>query len=145
MRSNARLMGRWTSSGSNRSDSDVKPETSTNSTVTCLRSPCSALPAVRILSARCLGVYARGEPKGSGAASGPPHWWQKRLPLGFDARQAAQTSSRRAPQPPQKRASSGLIWPQPGQVADVTIDDYIMTMEGVRIAELKAKLSEYLR
>lgn len=30
-------------------------------------------------------------------------------------------------------------------LVDVTMDDYIMTMEGVRIAELKAKLSEYLR
>ena len=36
--------------------SEVKPETSTKSTVTCLRSPSSALLEVRIFSARCLGV-----------------------------------------------------------------------------------------
>ena len=37
-------------------ESDVKPATSTNSTVTCLRSPWSAPALVRIFSARCRGV-----------------------------------------------------------------------------------------
>jgi prevent-host-death family protein len=32
-----------------------------------------------------------------------------------------------------------------GQLAHVTIHDYIMTMDTVRVAELKARLSEYLR
>ena len=49
-------MSRWTSSGSSRADSEVKPETSTKSTVTCLRSPCERAPEVRIFSARCFGV-----------------------------------------------------------------------------------------
>ena len=34
----------------------VKPDTSVNMTVTCLRSPSIALLDVRIFSARCLGV-----------------------------------------------------------------------------------------
>ena len=54
--SKARVMRAWTSSGSRREAIEVKPETSTKSTVTCLRSPSSALLDVRILSARCLGV-----------------------------------------------------------------------------------------
>src|SRR5215510_1186755 len=53
----------WTSSGSRRSDIAVKPDTSVNMTVTCLRSPSRAAFEVRIFSARCLGVYAAGEAK----------------------------------------------------------------------------------
>jgi hypothetical protein len=96
----------------------VKPETSTNSTVTCLRSPSSALADVRIFSARCFGVYARGEAYGpaAGAWSAAPQAWQKRLPGGLAARHSPQTVSSRAPQAPQNRATAGLSWPQPGQV-----------------------------
>ena len=46
----------WTSSGSRRSDIAVKPETSVNMTVTCLRSPSMAHRDLRIFSARCFGV-----------------------------------------------------------------------------------------
>src|SRR5260370_28496767 len=42
------------------SASSIEPFTSANSTVTCLRSPSNAAFDCRILSARCLGVYARG-------------------------------------------------------------------------------------
>ncbi len=51
----------WTASGSSRDDSEVKPDTSVNTTVTCLRSPSMALAETRIFSARCFGVYACGE------------------------------------------------------------------------------------
>src|SRR5215813_14532726 len=54
-------MTRWTSSGSSREESDVKPETSTKSTVTCLRSPSSVDFDVRMRSARYFGVYESGE------------------------------------------------------------------------------------
>ena len=56
----------WISSGSRRSDMAVKPDTSVNITVTCLRSPSMALFDVRIFSARCRGVYAAGEANRSG-------------------------------------------------------------------------------
>src|SRR5262245_214078 len=70
MISKARSMMPWTSSGSSRSDIAVKPETSVNMTVTCLRSPSIALREVRIFSARCLGVYDSGEAKRSPAGGG---------------------------------------------------------------------------
>src|SRR5678815_3909553 len=70
MRSKARLMSRWTSSGSSRSERDVNPATSTNSTVTCLRSPWSAPALVRIFSARWRGVYAPGDGAGEGVGDG---------------------------------------------------------------------------
>ncbi len=44
------------SSGSRSASSSVEPFMSANSTVTCLRSPSSAVFEVRIFSARCLGV-----------------------------------------------------------------------------------------
>src|SRR5206468_10898593 len=59
--SKARSMIACTSSGSSRSEIVVKPHTSTNITVTRLRSPSSALFEVRIFSARCFGVYACGD------------------------------------------------------------------------------------
>ena len=76
-------MSPWTSSGSSRSESDVNPETSAKSTVTCLRSPSRALFEMRIFSARCLGVYVSGEANLDGAALGsgrigaphPPQNW----------------------------------------------------------------------
>jgi hypothetical protein len=45
-----------TSSGSRDPASVLKPTTSANNTVTCLRSPSRALRMARILSARCRGV-----------------------------------------------------------------------------------------
>ena len=56
MPSKQRLMISCTTSGSSCSASVVKPATSANRTVTCLRSPSSALRDVRIFSARCFGV-----------------------------------------------------------------------------------------
>jgi len=56
MTSNIRSMIPCTSSGSSRSDIAVNPDTSVNSTVTCLRSPVIAAFEVRIFSARCFGV-----------------------------------------------------------------------------------------
>src|SRR5262249_3794007 len=53
-------MTRWNTSGSSCSASSIDPFTSAKSTVTCLRSPSRAAFDWRILSARCLGVYARG-------------------------------------------------------------------------------------
>jgi hypothetical protein len=49
-------ISRCTASGSSRSDTAVKPAMSANRTVTCFRSPSSALRAVRIFSAKCFGV-----------------------------------------------------------------------------------------
>src|SRR6202158_6000532 len=48
-------------SGSSCSASSIDPFTSANNTVTCLRSPSNADFDCRIFSARCLGVYERGE------------------------------------------------------------------------------------
>ena len=74
MISKHRSMISWTASGSSRDASEVKPEISVNSTVTCLRSPSMAPAETRIFSARCFGVYACAEAKRSsigraGAAS----------------------------------------------------------------------------
>src|SRR5437764_14035136 len=128
MTSKARSMIEWTSSGSSRSDIAVKPETSVNITVTCLRSPSRAERLLRIFSARCLGVYACGEAKraagpvsaagvgaGRGAAAtavpaarAAPHSPQNLLAGGFLAWQPGQTASRRAPHSPQNFMPAGL-------------------------------------
>src|SRR5688572_8978590 len=142
MRSKARLMSRWTSSGSRRSDSEVKPETSTKSTVTCLRSPLSALAVVRILSARCFGVYASGEAKrgcaglssdtahcpqnlfsgglpaphdGQIAISGAAHWPQNRAPEGFSIWHWGHFIT-----PPRERAGQGRVDGSPSMVTAST-------------------------
>src|SRR4029453_524358 len=121
MTSKARSMMAWTSSGSRRSDMAVKPDTSVNMTVTCLRSPSIALLDVRIFSARCLGVYDCGVANrpvegGAGAAGGgaiagaglaarsagggeavslAPQSPQNLLVTGLEALQAGQESARR--------------------------------------------------
>ena len=64
-------------SSPSRFESSVEPAMSANSTVTCLRSPSSAEREVRIRSARCRGVYARGG-RPAAAPSGAPQWSQKR-------------------------------------------------------------------
>ena len=56
-------------SGSRRSARRVDSTMSQNSTVTCLRSPSSALRDIRIFSARCFGVYAPGEPNCGGGVA----------------------------------------------------------------------------
>jgi len=68
-------------SGSSCSASSIEPFTSANSTVTCLRSPSSADFDCRILSARCLAVWARGSDCAArgvvcGVPSGDAHWLQ---------------------------------------------------------------------
>ncbi len=104
-------------SGSTRPASSIEPCTSANSTVTCLRSPSSALRSVRMRSARCGGVYARGSRSGTvGRGSiGAPQPSQKRAPPGRTRLQRAQVSARREPQLAQKPASSRFSWPQDGQ------------------------------
>src|SRR5438309_302311 len=57
------------SSGSRSASSSIEPLTSAKSTVTCLRSPSSAVREARIFSARCLGV----EYFGGSAASAIRH------------------------------------------------------------------------
>ena len=59
------------SSGSTCSASSIDPFTSAKRTVTCFRSPSSALRDVRIFSARCFGVYERGD-RWEGAAPAMP-------------------------------------------------------------------------
>src|ERR1700730_6279042 len=94
MISNACVISVWTASGSSRAESAVKPETSTNRTVTCLRSPSKAAFEVRIFSARCFGVYDSGAANVAvgPVRSGVAHW-------------------------PQNLFSGGLAVPQDGQVA----------------------------
>src|SRR2546427_7325440 len=109
-----------TSSGSSFSDSDVKPETSANKTVTCLRSPESAVRSFRIRSARWAGVYAFGVANRSTGASadlaaGPnavPHAPQNFLPGGTLAPHAGHSASSRAPHSSQKLTTSRLYQPQ---------------------------------
>src|SRR5262250_2501712 len=129
-----RSMMPWTSSGSSRSDIAVNPDTSLKTTVTCLRSPTIAAFEVRILSARCLGVYACGlanlvwlagapaavrvgagaaVPAAAGAAPSPPgacapsrapQVLQNLFAGGLTAPQDRQTGDSRAPQSPQNAA-----------------------------------------
>src|SRR5438552_18522187 len=86
-------MIRCHSSGSSCSASSIEPFTSAKSTVTCLRSPSSALRARRIFSARCRGVYARGSgcPEET-SASRRPHSPQNLTPGAFSKPQLEQRS-----------------------------------------------------
>src|SRR5262249_22456005 len=101
-----------TTSGSRSLARAVKPTVSAKSTVTCLRSPSRALRAVRILSARCLGVYDAGEATLAAGAGGCARLWpqalQKRLSGGFTWLHAGHTLSSVAPQALQTRAPAGL-------------------------------------
>src|SRR5262245_33364278 len=85
------------SSGSTCSERSIEPFTSANRTVTCLRSPSSALRVVRIVSARWRGVYDSGVSVGdvmtddAGEAPrvrGAAHSLQYLEPVGFEAPQA---------------------------------------------------------
>src|SRR4029078_9737037 len=97
--------------------SSVEPLMSANRTVTCLRSPSTALREARIFSARCGGVYCDGAPapgrctaaplRGA-AVSWPPHSVQKRLPAPLIWPQLEQASPSRAPQALQNLAVLGL-------------------------------------
>src|SRR5712691_474902 len=101
-----------TASGSRSLTRAVKPAVSAKSTVTCLRSPSRALRAVRILSARCLGVYDAGEATLAAGAGGCVRLWpqalQKRLPGGFTWLHAGHTTSSLVPQALQNHAPTGL-------------------------------------
>src|SRR5262245_14841793 len=106
-------MSWWTSSGSSRSDSEVKPETSTKSTVTCLRSPSSAALELRIFSARCLGVYesgagARDCPGWLLPSTGSPHSLQNFAPAGSSVAHDWQMTASFRPHSRQNLASPGL-------------------------------------
>src|SRR5712691_4465823 len=114
--SKQRSMMPCTSSGSSFSASVVNPATSAKRTVTWRRSPSSAERDLRILSARCLGVYVASDGRNplpgapTGAAAG-------------DAGGGAATgacdgvSPRRWPHAPQKRAPGRTVTPQLGQLA----------------------------
>src|SRR6185436_3515460 len=99
-------------SGSSRSASRVDSAMSTKRTVTCFRSPSRALLEVRILSARCFGVYDSAEATRAAPAdsslTGAPHLLQKRDPAGRSLPHAPQLAPRRAPQPRQKFEAGGF-------------------------------------
>jgi hypothetical protein len=107
------------SSGSMRSASIVEPTTSTNSTVTNLRSPDKC--AARIFSARGAGVAAaicvrRCCSTAVLPSTGWPQVMQKRAAAGKPAPQLTHTRISFAPQLMQKVASAGLACWQLGQV-----------------------------
>src|SRR5438132_4487034 len=111
MPSKQRLIMSCTTSGSSCSASVVKPATSANSTVTCLRSPSSALLEVRIFSARCLGVYVWGElNRGSTglavAVSDLPQPPQNFSPPSFRKPHERHAEANESPHSPQKRRPS---------------------------------------
>src|SRR5215467_11553190 len=94
------------SSGSRSARSSIEPLRSAKSTVTCLRSPSRAALEVRILSARCLGVYDSGEANrdwpGDSSATGVPHLLQNRDPDGSSLPHELHELPKRPPQPRQK-------------------------------------------
>src|SRR3989442_13046499 len=92
------------SSGSRSASSSIEPLRSANRTVTCFRSPSSADLAVRIRSARWLGVYASGEADGDTVAAPDgvtraPHSRQKFAEEGSSVPQFEQLTTRRARTP----------------------------------------------
>ncbi len=88
--------------------SSIEPLRSAKRTVTCLRSPSSALLEVRIFSARCCGVYDLGDCRwtAGGGVTGVPHEAQNFLPRVSASPQFGRASSRRVPQPSQNLAPS---------------------------------------
>src|SRR5438046_540417 len=116
-------MSAWTSSGSRRSEMDVKPETSAKSTLTCLRSPESAARSFRIRAARCAGVYARGDSnrgdataraaeflsrRDAGAARGTHHVERRAALLAEPHARAVLGSTRGAPHPGYSTRADGV-------------------------------------
>jgi hypothetical protein len=100
------------SSASTLSAMSIDPCTSAKSTVTCLRSPSSALREVRIRSVKCAGVYERGSRarRSAGRASGRPQPSQCFCPAGFCVAQWAHSTAvpRDWPHSPQKPAPARL-------------------------------------
>src|SRR5712692_9163403 len=104
------------SSGSRSASSSIEPLRSAKRTVTCLRSPSSAALEVRIFSARCLGVYDRGEAKAAepwrGCAWTPvtraPHFPQNANPSGLAKPHEGHRDASLAPQRPQNAIAGGF-------------------------------------
>src|SRR6266849_5992305 len=90
----------------------IEPLTSANSTVTCLRSPSRATREVRILSARCFGVYAYGAGAAAGVTvSGARHLRQNLAVGRLPAPQVGHAVSSGAPHSSQKAASDRFsVW-----------------------------------
>src|SRR5437867_829426 len=104
------------SSGSRSASSSIEPLRSAKRTVTCLRSPSSALLEVRIFSARCLGVYVWGElNRGSTglavAVSDLPQPPQNFSPPSLRKPHEGQVEANESPHSPQKRRPSRFsVW-----------------------------------
>src|SRR4030095_2285468 len=105
------------SSGSRSATSSIESLVSAKSTVTCLRSPSSALFEVRIFSARCRGVYDPGEAtRGEQPPPRPPrtawpHCRQNRAAAGSAAPQLSQWAMSGDPHSRQNFACGGLsVW-----------------------------------
>src|SRR5207253_5074420 len=109
--SKQRSMIRCTSSGSSRSASVVNPATSAKSTVTWRRSPSSADRDLRILSARCFGVYDGSGLRYATGDAGPGAAVSGGGPVGGGGGGGA--PGRGAP-PPAERAPGGAEVAQPG-------------------------------
>src|SRR3974377_98143 len=109
------------SSGSTCSARSIEPFTSAKSTVTCLRSPSSALRDVRIFSARCFGVYERGSGDGpdfEASESGLPHSPQNLILGAFLKPQIEHLAFSDAPHSPQNLMRLAFAKPQVGQRID---------------------------
>ena len=85
----------WTSSGSRRSDIAVKPETSVNMTVTCLRSPSIALRGREDLLGEVLGSVGLGGGEALGGR-GRRGRWRRRGGRGRGRRARRRGRGRRA-------------------------------------------------
>src|SRR2546430_7308260 len=117
--SKQRSMMPCTSSGSSFSASVVNPATSAKRTVTWRRSPSSAERDLRILSARCLGVYDASAGRYSVAGAAPA------LAGGGAATGACDCASpRRWPPEPQKAAPGRREVPQLGQLASSAVPQW---------------------
>src|SRR5262245_42477847 len=107
-------------SGFRRSASRDESTMSQKSTVTCFRSPSSAALEVRILSARCLGVYVSGpanrDPAGGVTPKAVPHPPQNFTPGSFEKLHEGQARANEDPHSAQNRRPTLLTVPQRGQV-----------------------------
>src|SRR5262245_29247343 len=100
------------SSGSRSASSSMEPLRSAKSTVTCLRSPSSAAFEVRILSAKCFGVYdsvlAKRVGSDATAEMRSPHCRQNLAEGGSSLRHLGQVSANRDPHSRQNFAVVGF-------------------------------------
>src|SRR5215212_3037539 len=107
-----------TSSGSRRSEREVKPTISAKRTVTGRR--CSSPRMGERARARSGGAGAGGTPGRARRldARDMPHWTQKRLPAGLGVEQEGQAMATEAPHWLQKRLPSGVEAWQLGQIIE---------------------------